>query len=130
MSMNKIDIVGGGLVGPLAALFLAKAGMEVALYERRADPRARVGAEGRSINLAINARGFKALDEMGLKADVMELAIPMRGRMLHDEQSVTTSVPYGREGEAIYSVSRGALNACMNLEDLSLLMIMVTIQQS
>ncbi|MDQ3101055.1 MAG: FAD-dependent oxidoreductase, partial [Bacteroidota bacterium] len=39
MSGKKITIVGGGLVGSLLAIFLAKRGHNVAVYERRGDPR-------------------------------------------------------------------------------------------
>ena len=34
---KSIAVVGAGLVGPLQALFLAQAGFEVHMYERRTD---------------------------------------------------------------------------------------------
>ena len=37
--MKNITIVGGGLVGGLLAVFMAKRGHKVDLYERRSDPR-------------------------------------------------------------------------------------------
>ena len=37
--MKQITIVGGGLVGSLLAIFLAKRGHSVRVYERRPDPR-------------------------------------------------------------------------------------------
>ncbi len=68
-------------------------------------------AAGRSINLAVTARGLKALAEVGLKDRILEIAIPMKGRMLHDLDGKTTFVPYGqKESEVIHSVSRGSLN--------------------
>ena len=36
---KSIAVVGGGLVGPLQALFLAQAGFEVHVYEKRSDLR-------------------------------------------------------------------------------------------
>lgn len=36
---KSIAVVGGGLVGALQAMFMAKAGFEVHLYESRADIR-------------------------------------------------------------------------------------------
>lgn len=111
MTQPKIHVVGGGLVGTLSAIFLAQRGFSVALYERRPDMRKANIAAGRSINLAVTARGLKALDEVGLLADVLRLAIPMKGRMLHDVEGKTTFVSYGqKEHEVINSVSRGDLN--------------------
>lgn len=49
---------------------------------------------GRSINLALSARGRKALSEVGLEFDILDHGIPMRGRMLHDLKGRTTVVPY------------------------------------
>ena len=34
---KSIAVIGAGLVGPLQALFLAKAGFEVHMYEKRSD---------------------------------------------------------------------------------------------
>jgi kynurenine 3-monooxygenase len=111
MTAQKIHIVGGGLVGTLAAIVLAQRGFAVALYERRPDMRKVAVAAGRSINLALTARGLKALGEVGLHDEVMKFAIAMRGRMLHDAQGNTSLVPYGQKPhEVIHSVSRGDLN--------------------
>ena len=111
MSRETIHLVGGGLVGALSSIFLAKRGYTVALHERRADMRRASISAGRSINLAVTARGLKALAEAGLRDDVMQIAIPMKGRMLHDVAGHTTFVPYGQKAhEVIYSVSRGELN--------------------
>ena len=111
MTAQKLHIVGGGLVGGLASIILAQRGFSVALYERRPDMRKVNVAAGRSINLAVTARGFKALAEVGLKDEVLAMAVPMRGRMLHDLDGKTTFVPYGqKESEVIHSVSRGDLN--------------------
>lgn len=49
---------------------------------------------GRSINLALSARGRKALAEVGLELDILDHGIPMRGRMLHDLKGRTRVVPY------------------------------------
>src|ERR1043165_4802757 len=111
MTQQTIHIVGGGLVGPLSAIYLAQRGLQVALYERRPDMRRVDIPAGRSINLAVTARGLKALGEVGLMDDIVAIAIPMRGRMLHDLDGKTTFVPYGqKENEFINSVSRGTLN--------------------
>ena len=74
---KKVHVVGAGLVGPLIAIYLARKGFSVALHERRPDMRKTRISAGRSINLALTARGLKALDEVGLKDAVMKIAIPM-----------------------------------------------------
>src|ERR1700676_448821 len=102
MTTKTIHVVGGGLVGTLATIFLAQKGLKVALHERRPDMRRVDIPAGRSINLAVTSRGLKALEEVGLKDQILALAIPMKGRMLHDAEGSTTFVPYGqKESEVI-----------------------------
>jgi kynurenine 3-monooxygenase len=111
MTKEKIHIVGSGLVGPLAAIYCARRGYDVELYERRSDMRKTGIAGGRSINLAVSARGLKALESVGLREKVMSIAIPMGGRMVHDGAGQTSYVPYGqKEDEVINAMSRGLLN--------------------
>ena len=57
---KRVLIVGAGLGGSLLALYLGRAGHKVMLVERRGDPRAKNYVGGRSINLAISARGIRA----------------------------------------------------------------------
>lgn len=106
-------IVGAGLVGSLWAVYLSKAGYKVTIYERRPDIRKAEISAGKSINLALSVRGWTALKGVGVENEVDEIAIPMHGRIMHDTTGETTYQPYGKEGQAIYSVSRGGLNARM-----------------
>lgn len=110
MKVKKIDIVGAGLVGSLTAIYLAKRGYEVTIFEGRTDMRGVGSSQGRSINLALSNRGWKPLKEVGLESVIEKMVIPMRGRMMHDEEGLLTFQPYGREGQAINSISRGGLN--------------------
>lgn len=107
---RKVTILGAGLVGSLLAIVLRKRGYEVEIYERRPDMRRANISAGKSINLAMSARGWKALELAGLKADMEPLAIPMYGRYLHQPDGSTAFQPYSRKNEAIFSVSRGELN--------------------
>lgn len=107
----KIAVVGSGLVGSLLAIYLRKAGHTVHVYDRSKDIRT-VQFSGRSINLAMSHRGWRALDRAGVGDAIREIAIPMNGRAIH-LQSKMSYQPYGREGEAIYSISRGTLNRKM-----------------
>jgi kynurenine 3-monooxygenase len=108
----RIAIVGGGPAGSLLAIVLARRGFAPVVYERSAEfsPKA---SGGRSINLALAARGLAALERAEIAADVAPLLIPMRGRMLHDGGE-PRFLPYGqRAHEEIYSISRAALNALL-----------------
>ncbi|MBL4707721.1 MAG: FAD-dependent monooxygenase [Flavobacteriales bacterium] len=116
--MGKVIIVGAGLVGSLQAIYMAKKGFEVEVYERRPDMRKQELIAGRSINLALSNRGWKAIAEADIQDEIKQIAIPMKGRIMHDEEGNTTFQQYGKEDEAIYSVSRGELNQkLMNCAD-------------
>lgn len=110
---KQVIIVGAGLVGSLWAVYLSKAGYSVTIYERRPDIRKADISAGKSINLALSTRGWKALDAVGVGDEIRKIAIPMSGRTMHDMEGNLTYQPYGKEGEAIYSVSRGGVNAKM-----------------
>jgi kynurenine 3-monooxygenase len=111
MKERQITLIGAGLVGSLLAVFLARRGYRVTLYERRADSRKTEIDGGRSINLALANRGIVALQHAGIMDSLRPIILPMAGRMLHDEQGKLTFLPYGhRPHEVIYSVSRGELN--------------------
>jgi kynurenine 3-monooxygenase len=107
---ERFIITGAGLVGSLWAVFLANRGYHVDVYERRPDMRELGGEGGRSINLALSNRGWKALEKAGVAQGVREEALPMRGRMMHSTTGELTFQAYGQEGQAIYSVSRAGLN--------------------
>ncbi|MCB0544367.1 MAG: FAD-dependent monooxygenase [Saprospiraceae bacterium] len=107
---KKAIVVGAGLVGSLWAVFLARRGYQVEVYERRSDMRAAGYTGGRSINLAMSERGWKAIEKAGIREKIEKVAIPMPGRMIHSVEGELSFQPYGKAGEAIYSVSRGGLN--------------------
>jgi kynurenine 3-monooxygenase len=65
---------------------------------------------GRSINLALSTRGIHALEQIGVAEEVLGDAIPMSGRMIHALDGSLDLQPYGKEGEAINSISRSGLN--------------------
>ena len=111
-SHQTVNIVGAGLAGALLAVLLARRGFRATLFDRRPDPRESDAASGRSINLALAARGIRALERAGVMDRIRPLLIPMRGRMIHDLSGSSSSLhPYGqRELEVIYSVGRAALN--------------------
>ena len=113
-TMADVGIAGAGLAGPLLAVFLARRGHDVTLYERRPDPRRRAPA-GRSINLALSARGIDALERVGLADDGArprprharpDDARPRPGELAYQAYSADGS-------KAINSISRHGLNALL-----------------
>lgn len=111
---RRFAIVGAGLAGPLMAAYLGQAGYEVDLFERRDDPRRAGYSGGRSINLALSTRGLHALHEVGLADEMLRLAVPMRGRMIHDRAGNQRFQPYDKDPtRCINSVSRGGLNIAL-----------------
>jgi kynurenine 3-monooxygenase len=116
---KQVIIVGAGLVGSLWAVYMSKKGYSVKVYERRSDVRKAEIVAGKSINLALSDRGIKALKNVGIDEEILrELAIPMTGRIMHDLDGNLSYQPYGKENQAINSVSRGGLNIkMMNLAE-------------
>ncbi len=109
----KFVLIGSGLAGGLLAAYLGRRGYDVDLYERRADPREGNIVGGRSINLAVSTRGIHALDQLGIADEVLEHAIPMRGRMIHPAGAgrAPIFVPYDVDPrKCINSIGRAALN--------------------
>ncbi|XXF77875.1 NAD(P)/FAD-dependent oxidoreductase [Myxococcaceae bacterium GXIMD 01537] len=108
---QRVTVVGAGLVGSLLAMYLARRGLNVEVLERRPDMRRETVDAGRSINLAISARGLHALRRVGLEEEALRHAIPMRGRMLHPVRGAPVLQPYGKDdSQHINSLSRAWLN--------------------
>ena len=111
MPNNSINIVGAGQCGALVAIMLARQGYDVEVFERFTDPRIQDAEAGRSINLALAARGLNALQKVGIDSLIEPMLVPMRGRMVHQADGTTEFLRYGQqENEVIYSVTRLGLN--------------------
>lgn len=109
---QKVAVVGAGLVGTLLSIYLKRAGHEVVVFDRSKDIRT-TSFSGRSINLAISTRGWKALDDLQLGDTIRKIAIPMNKRAIHTLDGGLQFQNYGMKGESIYSISRGGLNRLM-----------------
>lgn len=106
-----MNILGAGQCGTLLTATLAPKVNSIDLYERNSDPRIANASAGRSINLALAARGIRALQAAHVMPSVRPLLVPMRGRMVHNVDGTSEFLPYGhRDDEQIFSVSRGHLN--------------------
>ena len=114
MSNDPVTIVGAGPVGTLLALLLARDGREVQLIERRSDPRRAAADSGRSINLALAARGLLALEQAGVLERLRSEMVAMRGRQVHELGGASSFMNYGlRPTEVIHAISRTRLNAAL-----------------
>ena len=69
LARRKITIIGAGMGGTMMAIFLARRGFEVDIYERRNDLRVHNGERGRSINMTVSIRGLRVLEEVGILND-------------------------------------------------------------
>jgi kynurenine 3-monooxygenase len=111
---EPVTIVGAGPVGTLLAILLARGGQRVRLIERRPDPRGSSSRPGRSINLALAARGLAALERAGVLARLRPEMVAMRGRQLHDLAGQGPLLPYGQhEGELVHAIGRARLNTAL-----------------
>lgn len=107
---QRVAILGAGLCGNLLAILLARRGIRVVVFERSDGP-AEAGPGGRSINLALAARGIRALEVAAAFEVVAPLLLPLEGRIVHAPDGTTRFLAYGqRPGERIWSVSRRGLN--------------------
>lgn len=111
---ERVALVGAGLAGSLLSIYLARRGFDIDVYERRPDMRKVNIGGGRSINLALSTRGIHALKEVGVLDQVMKIAIPMKGRMIHAVSGELTFQRYGKDDtEVIYATSRSQLNMAL-----------------
>ena len=108
---DRAVVVGAGLVGSLLAVFLARRGLRVSVFERGRDLRNSEAGSGRSINLVASSRGIEALARVGLADAALEMTVPVHGRMMHALDGMLSYQPYGKDdAECNYSISRGELN--------------------
>ncbi|HEX8244384.1 MAG TPA: FAD-dependent oxidoreductase, partial [Longimicrobium sp.] len=92
----KVTIIGAGPAGAAAAAYLGRRGWEVRVFERRRDPRADAGDDGRrSINLGLSLRGLLTLRDLGVEARVLGGAVRARGRVIHPLRGEPRFQPYG-----------------------------------
>ncbi|KAL7623595.1 kynurenine 3-monooxygenase, mitochondrial precursor [Parahypoxylon ruwenzoriense] len=119
MSNQKYVIVGAGPVGSLAALYAAKRGHDVEIYELRSDlrdPSTTPLNFTKSINLALSERGINAMRhaDQALIDQVFSATIPMRGRMIHGKRPsgelYQESQDYDIHGRTLFAADRADLN--------------------
>lgn len=107
---TNITVAGAGPVGALLAIILARKGYNVNLFESRPDSRQHDIYQGKSINIALSDRGWLALEAVGIADKVRQDAIAMKKRIMHAIDGTITEQAYGKDDQAIWSVSRSGIN--------------------
>lgn len=107
---ESVTVIGAGPVGALLAIALSRRGYRVDVYEGRPDSRETDIYQGRSINIALSDRGWASLEKIGVADAARDRAIPMSHRAIHALDGSPSAIAYGREGDAIWSVSRAGIN--------------------
>lgn len=105
-----IVVVGAGLAGPVAAIYMARQHGRVTVLERQSDPRSARSNAGRSLMVILSARGWRVLHELGLEDSVRRICVPLEGRCGHLPDGSRTVTPYSRKGDPIWAVERERLH--------------------
>ncbi len=106
----EIVVIGAGLVGAVAAMYLAPRFGPVTILEKRPDPRRGPSRLGRSITVMLSARGWRVLSELGLEEAVRAICLPIHGRCAHLPDGSSHVTPYSRDWQPIWSVERERLH--------------------
>jgi 2-polyprenyl-6-methoxyphenol hydroxylase-like FAD-dependent oxidoreductase len=85
----------------------------VDVFERHADAGAAQTGPRSALNITLCERGLWALEPVGMRQTILDLAVPARGRKVHSLEGDIAYQPYGNHGEAIYSISRADLNRAL-----------------
>lgn len=111
IAMKEATIIGAGLAGTLLAIYLAKRGYKLSIFDARPDSRQHSDDKGRSINLALSCRGLTALTDVGLLDQVKKIMVPMRARAIHYLDKPVKYQSFGRHyDEYINAIQRSDLN--------------------
>ncbi|MEV5978400.1 NAD(P)/FAD-dependent oxidoreductase [Streptomyces sp. NPDC052114] len=105
-----IVVVGAGLAGPVAAIYLARGYGRVTVLERHSDPRHIPAGQGRSLMVILSERGWRVLRELGLEPAVRRICAPLTARCGHLPDGTTVVTPYSRDGAPIWAVERHRLH--------------------
>lgn len=106
-----MTIIGAGLAGTLLALYMARRGYKIEMFESRPDIRIMKADKGRSINLALSCRGITGLAGVNLMPEVEKIMVPMRARAIHQPDGKIKYQAFGRHhDEYINAIFRSELN--------------------
>ncbi|KAH8917993.1 FAD/NAD(P)-binding domain-containing protein [Atractiella rhizophila] len=114
---RRVAIVGAGPVGCTTAQMLHARGWEVTVFEARDCKSPVQGAMlGRSVNLALSARGLASLRSFFSASTlnrIEQMMVPMSGRMIHPVSSAAEPQAYSSQGLCINSISRAEISSIL-----------------
>jgi kynurenine 3-monooxygenase len=104
---RRVTMVGAGLGGALAAVFLARRGLDVTFTSSAPTCGACRSPPGGRSTWRWPTAASRRCASPGSSTEVRQLLTTMRGRMIHPVEGPLDLQPYGqRAHEVIYSVSR------------------------
>ncbi|MEM7353040.1 MAG: NAD(P)/FAD-dependent oxidoreductase [Acidobacteriota bacterium] len=107
-------VIGAGMTGSMIAIYLARQGFEVSVYELRDDLRKGGVKPSRSLNMTLSPRGLGLLKETESVDAVMPYCVKVRGRIVHHLNEEPTFHPYGRnEDQILHAIRRNDLNGAL-----------------
>ncbi|MGY3802667.1 FAD-dependent oxidoreductase [Pigmentibacter ruber] len=118
--MKKIIIVGGGLAGSLTAIYLAKRGLEVHVFEKRGNPFLDFSdyvdqVSSRAIGVTMSIRGIKAVLNAGIPKEELDLCgIPITGMSFYIAGSFKTRKLLPPDHLSPLSLSRADFQKLLN----------------
>ncbi|KAH8918479.1 FAD/NAD(P)-binding domain-containing protein [Atractiella rhizophila] len=110
---RRVAVVGAGPVGCTTAQMLHARGWEVTVFEARDSPAPQLG---RSVNLALSARGLASLRSFFSASTlnrIEQMMVPMSGRMIHPVSSAAEPQAYSSQGLCINSISRAEISSIL-----------------
>ena len=102
-------IAGGGMIGPVMALTMSGEFDKITILEKRGRKQTDEKTES-SLQIILSERGWKILEEIGLKQEVIKMCIPLSGRMNHHKVNKAVTEKYGENGETISCIGRDQLH--------------------
>ncbi|KAK2864971.1 hypothetical protein FQN49_004035 [Arthroderma sp. PD_2] len=115
-SNQTVVVVGGGPVGALSALYAARRGYQVELYELRDDPNygdPNARPDIAVIPLALSERGIRAIAGAGVPGlldDILDNSRPVHTRMVHTwgtrGKHIDIPMTYGSQGQCLHTLQR------------------------
>ncbi len=107
---RSVVVIGAGISGCTLALYLAKKGYKVQVYEKRMNLINNNEIKKRTVGMSISERGITTLKDLDLYDNYKSLLVPKYGRAVHLRSGQVYSQFYGANKEAIYTVNRKHFN--------------------
>jgi len=106
----KIIINGAGITGCTLALYLAKKGHKVEVFEKRDNQKNSFESKRRTVGMSLSERGIYTLKDLGIFYDYNSTLAPVYGRAVHLKDGNNYFQEYGKLKEVVYTINRKDYN--------------------